>query len=433
MATSIETTGTLGRKLQMALPVAAINKEVGDRLRQLARGVKMPGFRPGKVPMSMVERSYGAQVQAEVIGDEVSKAFSAAVDEHKLRVAGQPKIERRDGAPEDELGFTATFEVYPDVELGDLSGVEITRVQCQVGDAEVDKTIEILRKQRVTWASVERGAADQDRVTVDFVGRLDGVEFEGGSGNEFPVVIGAGRMLPDFEAGLRGITPGEKRTIDVAFPADYGSANLAGKTAQFEITARRIEGPVLPPLDAEFARQLGVADGDLAKMREEIKANLEREVGQRLKARHKVAVMDRLSESATLELPKALLDSENEALVERARQDLQARGVDLKNIPIPPDAFDEQARKRVRLGLIVAEVVKRHGLAAKPDQIRAQIEEFARTYENPGEVIRHYFSDRNRLAEVEALVVESNVVDWVLGQARVADAPITFDELMANG
>ena len=432
MATQLESTGTLERKLQMAVAMADVNKEVGERLRKLARSVKMPGFRPGKVPMKMVEQSYGPQVHAEVLGDAVTKAFTDAVAEHKLRVAGEPRIERREGGADTEFAFSAIFEVYPEVKVGDPAALEVERFGCEVGDAEVDRTIDILRKQRTEWEEASRAAADGDRVTIDFAGTLDGVAFQGGTAADFPFVLGEGRMLPDFETGVRGMAPGEKKTFPVAFPADYGSEELAGKTAQFEVTLKKVEAPKLPEVDAEFAKQLGVADGDVAKLRADIRANLEREVGQRLRARTKAAVMESLPKLAEFELPKALVAAESNELVERARAELAQRGMDVKNIPIPPDAFGEQAQKRVRLGLLVAEIVREHGLQAKPDQLRKQIEEFAQAYENPGEVVRYYFSDRNRLAEVEAIVVEQNVVDWVLSKAKAVDRAIPFDELMAS-
>ncbi len=431
MATQLESTGSLERKLDMAVPVSEINRQVVERLRKLSRSVKMPGFRPGKVPMKMIEQSYGPQVHAEVLSDAVSKAFTEAVSEHRLRVAGQPRIESREGTPENELGFTAVFEVYPDIELGDPAALEVERVDSPVGDAEIDKTIEILRKQRVRWNEVQRAAHDGDRLTIDFVGRLDGEAFEGGSAEGFPFVLGEGRMLPDFETGLRGANVGETKTFPVAFPADYGSADLAGKTAEFEATVRRIEAPELPEIDEAFARQLGVADGDVGRLRDDIRANLEREVAQRVRSRTKSNVMDALLGLSRFDVPKALVDAENQVLAERAIEDLKSRGMDPKQLPpIPPDTFAEQAERRVRLGLIVAEIVRQHGLQAKPDQIRKQIEEFAQAYENPGEVIRHYFGDRNRLAEVEAIVVEQNVVDWTLSRAKVAERALEFDELM---
>ncbi|MCO5119881.1 MAG: trigger factor [Burkholderiaceae bacterium] len=433
MATQLENTGNLERKLSMTIAMADIDREVEQRLRKLARTVKMPGFRPGKVPMKIVTQSYGGQVRAEVLGDVVGKAFSEGIAEHSLRVAGEPSIAPREGGDEGALGFDATFEVYPEIAVPTLESLEIERVGCEIGEAEIDKTIEILRKQRVTWSEVDRAAADGDRATIDFVGKIDDVAFEGGTAEGFAFVLGEGRMLPDFEAAVRGMKAGESRTAPVAFPEDYGSKELAGKTASFEITTRKVEEPVLPTVDADFARELGQADGDVEAMRQDIRRNLEREVGQRVRGRTKSNVMDSLAAASGFELPKALVRSEGEALAERARNDLAARGVDVKDIPVPADAFTEQAERRVRLGLLVGEIVRREKLQAKPDQIRAQIEEFAQAYENPAEVVRHYFSDRNRLAEIEALVIEQNVVDWALAGAKVSDKALTFDELMAAG
>ncbi len=432
MATVIESTGTLERRLKMAVSAADLVQQVAGRLRQLSKTVKMSGFRPGKVPMKMVERSYGAQIQAEVIGDLVSKAFSAAIAEHSLRVAGEPKIEPVQGDSDTELSFTASFEVYPDIAPGDAATLEVERFVCPVGDEEVNKTIDILRKQRATWHDAPGSAADGQRATIDFVGKVDGVAFQGGTAEDFPFVLGEGRMLADFEAGVRGMTVSQSRTFPVNFPADYGSKDLAGKTADFEVTLKKLEAPQLPELDGSLATQLGIADGDVDKMRAEIRANLEREVGERLKGRIKAGAMAALPALANFELPKALIDTESAALAERMKADLQARGMDVRNIPVPPEAFREQAEKRVRLGLLVAEIVKRESLQAKPDQIRRQIEEFAKSYENPGEVIRHYFSNRDQLAQVEAVVVEQNVVDWLLSRAKVQDRSLGFDELMAQ-
>jgi trigger factor len=430
MATQLETTGALERRLSLSVSTSDVGRQVEQKLRNLSRTVRMPGFRPGKVPMKMIQQSYGPQVHAEAMGDAVSRAFSDALSEHGLRIAGEPRIEPREEADSERAGFTATFEVYPDVKLGDPSTLEVERAQCAVGDQEVDKTLEILRKQRTAWNPVERAAVDGDRVTIDFVGRLDGEAFQGGTADDFPFVLGEGRMLPDFEAGVRGAPAGEKRAFPVSFPPDYTAKELAGKTAQFEVTVKKVEAPQLPALDAEFATQLGVGDGDLGKLRADIRANLEREVAQRLRSRTKSSVMEALPALAPIDVPKALVDAEAANLAERAKADLQQRGVDVKALPMPPDAFTESAARRVRLGLIVAETVKKHQLQAKPDQLRKQIEEFAQSYENPAEVVRWYFSDRQRLAEVEALVVEQNVVDWVLANAKVTDRQLSFDELM---
>jgi trigger factor len=432
MATQLESTGALERRLSLSVSMTDIGGQVERKLRDMARTVRMPGFRPGKVPMKMIEQSYGAQVQSEALGDAVSKALSDAVTEHGLRIAGQPRIEAREEATEGLAGFTAIFEVYPEVRLGEPSALAVERPQCTVGEAEVDKTLEILRKQRTIWEPASRPAADGDRVTIDFAGTLDGVAFDGGTATDFPFTLGEGRMLGDFETGVRGASVDDTLTFPVAFPADYSAKELAGKTAQFEVVVRKVEAPHLPEIDAEFARQLGVADGTIEKLRADVRANLEREVGQRLRTRVKTAVMEALPALSAIEVPKALVQSESESLAERARADFKQRGMDVKDMPIPPGAFTETAGKRVRLGLIVAEIVKTQGLQAKPDQLRKQIEEFAQSYENPGEVIRWYFSDRERLAEVEAVVVEQNVVDWVLSKASVTDKPLGFDELMAG-
>ncbi|MBU6271585.1 MAG: trigger factor [Betaproteobacteria bacterium] len=433
MASQLETVSTLGRKLSLSVALAEVERDVAQRLRNIARTAKMPGFRPGKVPMRMIEQSYGAQVQSEVLGDAVSKAFNDAVTEHSLRVAGQPSIERQEGTPEGELGFSASFEVYPEIVLGDFAALAVERYTCEVGEAEVDKTIDILRKQRAPWVAAQRPAADGDRITVDFKGTLDGTPFDGGTAEGFQVVLGQGRMLPDFEAGLRGASAGDTPVFPVAFPADYGAAELAGKTAQFETRVALVEAQQLPELDAAFATSLGVPDGSVEKLRADVRANLEREVAQRLRARTKASVMQVLPAVADFELPAALVDAESATLGERARADLKQRGVDIDRMPpIPPDTFKEQATGRVRLGLLVGELVRARALQAKPDQLRKQVEEFAQSYENPGELIRHYFSDRNRLAEVEAIVVEQNVVDWVLANAKVSDKALPFDELMAG-
>ena len=432
MTSVIEQTGALERRIKMDVAGADLAKQVGDRLRQLSRTVKMAGFRPGKVPLKVVERSYGASVQAEVLGDLVGKAFNAVVNEHKLRVAGDPRIEPAQDAPEGALSFTATFEVYPEFEVADASSCAVIRYACEVTEAEVDKTVEVLRKQRATWNEASGAAADGLRATIDFAGTLEGVAFEGGTATDFPFVLGEGRMLPDFETGVRGLGLGETRNFPVHFPDDYGSKDLAGKTAEFAVTLKKLESPQLPEVDAEFAKQLGIADGDVARMRSELRANLEREVGERLRARNKMGVMEALPTLASFELPKALIESESGALAERMKADLKARGMDVRNIPVPAEAFREQAEKRVRLGLLVGEIVRREKLQAKPDQIKTHIEDLARSYENPPEVVRHYFSNRDLLAQVESLVVEQNVVDWLLAKAKVQDQPVAFDELMSQ-
>lgn len=414
----------------MAVPAEQIDREVEQRLRKLSRTVRMDGFRPGKVPLKIVAQHYGPQVRSEVIGDAVQKAFSAVVQEQKLKVAGYPRIERKEGGDGKQLTFSATFEIYPEVKLGDLSAVKIQRPSHAVDDADVDRTIEILRKQRVSWEAAGRPSQPGDRVTVDFTGRIDGNEFPGGKGSAMAVVIGEGRVLPDFEAGLTGVSAGEHKTFPVAFPADYPGKEVAGKSASFEISVQKVEAPKLPAVDAEFARSLGVADGDIMKMREEVKANVEREVKKRVEGEVKQKVMQALIDSATLELPKSLVEIELQRVVQQARADLEARGVKLERLPVNPEALEGQARRRVTLGLILGELVKSHELGAKPEQVRALVTEHAQTYEQPFEVVRWVYSEPQRLNEFEGLAVESNVVNWVLEHAKVEDKAISFDELM---
>jgi trigger factor len=443
MATAVETLEKLERRITITLPVADVQAEVEKRLKIRARTAKAPGFRPGKVPMKMVAQQYGYQVETEVLNDKVGRAFNAAANENNLRVAGLPKIEPKTGAADGVVAFDATFEVYPEVKVGDLSSVEVEKTKSEISDAEIDKTVEILRKQRVHYhVKGEQGAhgdggADQsaqngDRVTVDFVGTIDGVEFQGGKAEDYAFVLGEGRMLKEFEDASIGLKVGESKTFPLAFPADYHGKDVAGKTAEFTITLKKLEWAHLPEVDTEFAKSLGIADGDLGKMREDIKTNLEREVNGRVKAKTKDSVMNALIKVSELEVPKALVDQDVERLVEMARQDMAQRGMNVKDMPLPPELFTAQAERRVRLGLILAEVVKANNLEATQDQVKAQVEEFAQSYEDPQQVLKFYYSDRRRLGEVEALVLEENVVNYVLGKAKVTEKPVAFDELMSN-
>lgn len=433
MQTNFETLSPLERRLTMAVPVDSIDREVEDRLRKLCRTVRMPGFRPGKVPVKIVAQQYGPQVRSEVIGNAVQKAFEEAVREQNLRVAGYPRIEPKQDATEaGKLAFSATFEIYPEFKLGDLSSAKIERPTLTVGDAEVDHTLGILRKQRVQYEQVSRAAQAGDRVTVDFLGKIEGNEFAGGKATDAALVLGEGRMLPDFENGVTGIAPGESRIFPVSFPAEYGSKEVAGKSAAFEVTVKKVEEPKLPELDAEFARSLGVADGNLAKMRAEVKANVEREVKKRIEGEIKQKVMQALLDSTRIDVPKSLVEIEIARLQQQARTDLESRGVKTDQIPLNPEVFDVQAKRRVALGLIIGELVKEHGVAATPAQVRSLVDDFAQTYEQPSEVVKWFYSEAKRLAEFEGLALESNVVKWVLGNARVEDKAVTFDELMGK-
>ena len=432
MLQEVENLGALQRRLDISVSAESLAKEVQARLGKLARTVKLPGFRPGKVPMKMVASSYGPQVQAEVLNDKIGEAFNAAISARQLRVAGTPTVAPKEGGDGGQLTFSATFEVYPEISIADLGGVTVEQAVCAVGDAEIDKTIDIMRRQRATLREVGRAAADGDRVTVDYKGSVDGFAFEGGAATGFPFTVGQGRMLPEFEAAVRGMAPGESKTFPLTFPADYRASELAGKTASFDVTVKKVEQAELPPVDAAFAKQLGVRDGDVATMREEVRGNLEREVKTRLRARTKESVMSALLGVADFELPQSLVAADSQRLVELARSDLAARGMDGSNFQLTTENFAPQAQRRVRLGLLIGELVRTQNLAPRQDQIRKRLEELAQSYEKPAEVIQWYLGNRQRLAEVETMVMEDNVVDWVLQRARVTEKPVAFDELMGS-
>lgn len=426
------TVSPLERRLDMVVALADIDREVEQQLKRIAKTAKMAGFRPGKVPMKMVAQMYGPQARSEAIGAAIEKAFGEKVREQKLRVAGQPRIEMKPAGAEGEMAFTAIFEVFPEFEIADISGKHLEKPVLTVTEAEVDKTIEVLRKQRTTYVRAGRPAENGDRVVIDFVGKKNGEEFEGGKATDYPVFLGAGRMLPDFEAALVGVAEGEEKTFDVKFPEDYHAKELAGATVQFSIQVKRVDEPKLPALDAEFARQLGIADGDLDKMRAEVRANLEREVKKRLQARIKEQAMNILLEANPIDVPKAMVELEARQMAEKALADLKRRNPRMKDMPIESSWFTQEAERRVRLGLLIAELVKAKDLHVKPEQVRAVIDDFAATFEDPQEVVRWYYSQPERLAEAEALAMENNVVDWVLANAQVTEKIISFDELMGN-
>ena len=435
MAVTVETLEKLERKMTLTLPVNTIQSEVDSRLKRLARTVKMDGFRPGKVPMNVVAQRYGYSVHYEVMNDKVGEAFATAANEAKLRVAGQPRISEKDGAPEGEMTFDAIFEVYPDVKLGDLAAAEVEKVTAEVSDEAIDKTVDILRKQRRTFAqrAADAPAQDGDRATIDFEGKMDGETFQGGKAEDFQFLVGEGQMLNEFEDAVRGMKSGESKTFPLNFPADYHGKDVAGKQADFLVTVKKIEAAHLPEVNEALAKSLGIADSSVEGLRADIKKNLEREVKFRLLSRNKNAVMDALIANAELDLPNSSVQAEIDRMVEGARADLKQRGIkDADKAPIPDDVFRPQAEKRVRLGLVVAELVRANDLQAKPEQLKAHIEELAASYEKPQEVVRWYLGDNRRMAEVEAVVIENNVTDFVLGKAKVTDKSVSFDELMGQ-
>ncbi len=435
MAVNVETLDKLERKITLTLPANLIQSEVDTRLKKLARTVKMDGFRPGKVPMSVVAQRYAYSVHYEVMNDKVGEAFQQAANEAKLRVAGQPRITESESSPEGQMAFDAIFEVYPDVKIGDLATAELDRISSEVTDAAIDKTLDILRKQRRTFAQRPQDAAaqDGDRVTVDFEGKIDGETFSGGKADDFQFMVGEGQMLKEFEDAVRGMKTGESRTFPLAFPADYHGADVAGKQADFMVTVKKIEAANLPEVNEALAKSLGIADATVEGLRADIRKNLEREVKFRLLARNKNAVMDALISKAELDLPKSIVQAELDRMIESARADLKQRGIkDADKAPIPEEMFRPQAERRVRLGLVVAELVRNNELAAKPEQVKAHVEELAASYEKPTDVVRWYYGDNRRLAEVEAIVIENNVTEFVLAQAKVNDKQVSFDDLMAQ-
>lgn len=431
MQVQLETLSGLERRMSIALPLAAIDAQVAERLKRIARTAKIQGFRPGKAPAKIVEANYGAQVREEVLGEQVQQSFYKAAVEQKLRVAGYPRFEPAEGDAEN-FKFAAAFEVYPEITIGELAGKDIEKPNTEVTDAEIDKTVDILRKQRTRFNRVERAAADGDRVIIDFKGTIDGVAFEGGSSENFPFMLGQGQMLPEFEAGIIGAAEGETKTVAVNFPADYHGKDVAGKTASFEITVKNVAAAELPEVNEEFAKLLGIADGDVAKMRAEIRKNVEREVKRRLSAQVKENVMQALIDVTPIDLPKSLVELEVGRLMDQARKDLEQRGMQLKDMPLPADLFTQQAERRVALGLILAEVVEANKLEAKPEQVKALVEEFAESYEQPQDVIDWYYAEAGRLEGPTSMVLEDNVVEFVLGRANVIQKDVSFETLMGN-
>ncbi len=433
MAVQIETLEKLERRITLTVPAQEISAEIEARLKKLSRTVRADGFRPGKVPLSVVAQRYGASVQYEVMNDKIGAAFEQAANEAKVRVAGMPRITPKSDAPEGSVSFDATFEVYPEVKLGDLAAAEVQRVRCEVDDAAIDRTIGILRKQRRSFAQrpAAEGAAESDRVTIDFEGKIDGEAFAGGKAEGFAFIIGEGQMLEQFDKAVRGMQVGQSKTFPLQFPADYGSKDVAGKEADFLVTMKKIEAQHLPEVNEAFIKALGIASGDTEALRADVRRNLEREVKFRILGRNKAAALDALVERAELEVPKSLVAAEVDRMTAAAREDLKQRGVkDAEQAPIPADLFEAQAQRRVRLGLVVAELVRQQSLQAKPEQLQAHIEELSQSYEKPAEVMRWYLSDRKRMAEVEAVVVESNVMQYVMNHAKVVDRALAFAELM---
>ncbi|WP_434735429.1 trigger factor [Candidatus Accumulibacter necessarius] len=422
----------LERRVDLSLTIAELDKDIDQRLKRLGKNMKMPGFRPGKVPAQIVRQQYGEQARNDALSEALGNMLSAEVASQQLRVAGSPRIEPKSSDSTTHIEFSAVFEVYPEITLSDLVGVEVERPVLEVGATEIDGTLEILRKQRVRYELVDRPAASADRVSIDFVGKKDGEPFPGGQGKDYRFVLGEGKMLSDFENAVIGTRPGEDKSFEMTFPAEYFSKDLAGQSVTFDITVKEVGEPVLPALDADFAKALGIEDGDLVKMRAEIEENLKREVKKRLQVRVTGNVMDALLAANPIEVPGALIHKEIERLMQVARQDMEQRGMKVKDLPMQPEWFADQARRRVSLGLILSEIVKLNELQAKPAQVKALVEEASQSYDHPEEVVRWYYAQPERLSDFEGTAIEANVVDWVLARVKVLDKPVAFAELMGQ-
>ncbi|ACE83430.1 trigger factor [Cellvibrio japonicus] len=433
MQVSLETTSGLERRLTVGVPAEQVENEVENRLKQAARNVTIKGFRKGKVPLSVVKQRFGAGIRQEVVGDVINRSFYAAVQKENLKPAGQPSIQPKQLSAGQDLEYIAVFEVYPSVELSDLSVFEITRHKAEVTDVDVDNMIDVLRKHQATWTQVERAAADGDQVNINFVGTKDGVEFAGGKADNQNLILGSNSMIPGFEAGLVGLKSGDQKTLALTFPEDYHSEELKGAAVEFAVTVNSVSEAVLPELNKEFFQKFGVEKGGEKQFRKEVKANMERELGNALKAKVKGQVMDALVASHTVDVPKALVANEIQVLRNQMLQRFggQQQNFDVKSL-LPDTMFQEEASRRVTLGLIVGEIVKSAKLKPDAKRIKSMIEEIASTYQEPQEVIDYYNSNQELLAGVESAVLEDQVVDHILSKAKVSDVDSTYDDVIKS-
>lgn len=426
MQVSVETTSGLERRMTVGIPAERIENEVNKRLQQTASRARVDGFRPGKVPMSVIRKRFGGSARQEVIGEVIQSSFYEAVMQEKLNPAGAPSVEPKQLEEGKDFEYVATFEVYPEVQLADFSGISVERIESEVTDADVEKMLDILRKQNTSFETADRPAENGDQLTVDFTGRIDGEAFQGGTASNTQIVLGSGRMIPGFEDGLVGAKAGESRTLDVTFPEDYQNLELAGKAAQFEVVVHAVAAPALPELNDEFFARFGVEEGGLEGFRAEVRKNMERELRQAIKSKTKTQVMDGLLATNEVEVPKALIGSEIDRLRQQAVQ--QFGGANIKPEQLPAELFEEQAKRRVSLGLIVAEVVKQNDIKPDNDRVRAMVEDLASAYQEPQQVINWYYQNEQQLAEIQSVVLEEQVVDTVLQKAKVTDKQVAYED-----
>jgi trigger factor len=433
MALNVETLGNLERRISISVPLQPLEAQIKQRLNQISRTAKFAGFRPGKAPMGLVNQHYGNQVRDEVYSGAVEKSFGDAVEQGKLRVAGFPNIEHKPfDAASETLEYTATFEVFPDVAIGDLAKVKIERPVIEVSDADVKKTLDVLVKQRVTFEPVKRASKKGDRVNVTLKAFIDGEEVESTGDAGIELVLGETTRVAMFDDELIGGKAGATKKFDITYPADHNPAQLAGKTVGYEVTFISVAQPKLPEIDADFAKSLGIEDGDVEKMKAEITESLKQEVAKRVSAKLKEQVFQALVDSADFEIPKVLLETEINRMMQTTEQNLKQRGADLGNVRLEPAMFEDQAKRSTKLRLILGELINTNGLHANADQVRAMVDVFSQSFERPADVVTWYYADPKRLDEPAALATEENAVSWVLSKAKVTDKKVKFDDLMGN-
>lgn len=433
-AASVETVSNLERRMTIKVPLAPLEGQIRQRLQQISRTAKFSGFRPGKAPIGLVNQHYGDQVRDEIYSKAVETSFGEAVEENKLRVAGFPNIEHipfKDAA--EEFEYIATFEIFPEVVVGDLAKVKIERPTLELSDADVEKTLDVLVKQRVSYEPVKRMSKKGDRINITLTASIDGQQVESTGDRGIDLVIGEPGRVKEFDDALVGGKAGTEKTFDITYPADHNPAQLAGKTVTYDVKFVSVSQPVYPEVDAEFAKNLGVEDGNLDTMKAEIKQSLEQEVDKRIKARVKEAVFQALVDESSFELPKSIVSAEVNRLMQVAAQNLRQRGVDPAQVPMEPSVFEAQAQRNAKLRLVLTELVNSNNLQATADQVRAMVDTFAQSFEKPDELVNWYYADVKRLDEPAALATEENVVAWVLDKAKVTNKKIKFDELMMAG